>query len=194
MIKDIIIHILKRSSCPTTRHSFPRPEGGDAESLRRYGTPHSGGQFASREVGLGANREGSENGEDQPRRSLNPRPLGLGLLFFFLRKLEEARVDLIGHFGKHQQVVAPEALRRLPFTSVVFVETREGDVVPRLLFGSVRPDRTEVAGRGRAAHGVFIRHNLTEHHRLVDYVLSGANTCRSICPRSVARQVQLVGS
>ena len=31
-------------------------------------------------------------------------------------------------------------------------------------------------------------------HRLVDYVLSGANTCRSICPRSVARQVQLVGS
>ena len=28
----------------------------------------------------------------------------------------------------------------------------------------------------------------------VDYVLSGANTCRSICPRSVARQVPLVGS
>ena len=28
----------------------------------------------------------------------------------------------------------------------------------------------------------------------VDYVLSGANTCRSICPRSVASQVQLVGS
>ena len=26
MIKDIIIHILKRSSCPTTRHSFPRPQ------------------------------------------------------------------------------------------------------------------------------------------------------------------------
>ena len=26
MIKDIIIHILKRFSCPTTRHSFPRPQ------------------------------------------------------------------------------------------------------------------------------------------------------------------------
>ena len=61
------------------------------------------------------------------------------LLLFFPRKLEDARVGLIGHFGKHQQVVAPEALRRLPFTSGVFVEPREGDVVPRLLFGSIRP-------------------------------------------------------
>ena len=112
-----------------------------AESPRRYETPHSGGQFASREVGLGANREGSESGEDQPRRSLKPRPLGLGLLLFFPQKLEEARVGLIGHFRKHQQVVAPEALRTLPFTNLVLVETREGDVVPRLLFGSVRPDR-----------------------------------------------------
>ena len=105
----------------------------DAESPRRYETPHSGDQFASREVGLRANREGSESGEDRPRRSLNPRPLGLGLLLFFPRKLEETRVGLIGHFGKHQQVVAPKALRTLPFTSVVFVEPREGDVVPRLL-------------------------------------------------------------
>ena len=69
----------------------------------------------------------------------DPHPLGLGLLLFFPRKLEDARVGLIGHFGKHQQVVAPEALRRLPFTSGVFVEPREGDVVPRLLFGSIRP-------------------------------------------------------
>ena len=139
---------------------IPKTRRGDAESLRRYGTPHSGGQFASREVGLGANREGSENGEDQPRRSLNPRPLGLGLLFFFLRKLEEARVDLIGHFGKHQQVVAPEALRRLPFTSVGFVETREGDVVPRLLFGSVRPDRGLDATDVDFSDGFLVSHNV----------------------------------
>ena len=66
-----------------------------AESPRRYRTPHSGGQFAGREVGSGANREGSESGEDQPRRALNPRPLGLGLLLFFPQKLEEARVGLI---------------------------------------------------------------------------------------------------
>ena len=59
-----------------------------------------GGSSKSRKGG--ANREDSESGEDQPRRSLNPRPLGLGLLLFFLRKLEEARVGLIGHFGKHQ--------------------------------------------------------------------------------------------
>ena len=50
-------------------------------------------------------------------------------------------MGLIGHFGKHQQVVAPKALCTLPFTSFVLVETREGDVVPRLLFGSVQPDR-----------------------------------------------------
>ena len=30
--------------------------------------------------------EGSESGGDRPRRSLNPRPLGLGLLLFFPRK------------------------------------------------------------------------------------------------------------
>ena len=44
-----------------------------------------------------------------------------------------------GHFSKHQQIVAPEALRTLPLIGL-FVEPREGDVVPGLIFGSVAPN------------------------------------------------------
>ena len=67
--------------------------------------------------------------------------LGLRLGFFFLLKLEDARVGLIGHFRKHQQVIAPEALRTLPFFAVL-VETGEGDIVPRGTFGVVTPNRS----------------------------------------------------
>ena len=49
--------------------------------------------------------------------------LGLGLVLSLLRKLGNGRVSLIGYFRKHQQVVAPEALRTLPFIAV-FVKTR----------------------------------------------------------------------
>ena len=100
-----------------------------------------GGQFADRKVGLGANREGSDPGGDRPP-PFPTCPLGLGLgLLLFLGKLEEPRVGLIGHFRKDQQVVAPKALRALPLIAV-FVEAREGDVVPRLLFGSIAPNRS----------------------------------------------------
>ena len=70
-------------------------------------------------------------------------PLGLVHLnlreFCFLRKLEDARVGEVGHFRKHQQIVAPEAVRALLLIAV-FVEAREGDVVPGLVFGSVAPN------------------------------------------------------
>ena len=67
-------------------------------------------------------------------------PLGLGF-GFLLRKLEDARVGEVGHFPKHQQIAAPEAVRTLPLIAF-FVETREGDVVPGLVFGSVAPYRS----------------------------------------------------
>ena len=47
-----------------------------------------------------------------------PHHAELRLRLFFLLKLEDARVCLIGHFGKHQQVVATEALRPLPLCRV----------------------------------------------------------------------------
>ena len=47
--------------------------------------------------------------------------LGLRLRLLFLLKLEDARVGLIGHFRKHQQIVATEALRTLPFRVVSVV-------------------------------------------------------------------------
>ena len=53
---------------------------------------------------------------------------------FFLPKLEDTRVGQIGHFRKHQQVVATEALRALAFVAVL-VETGEGDIVPCAAFG-----------------------------------------------------------
>ena len=56
--------------------------------------------------------------------------------FCFCRKLEEARVGEVGHFRKHQQIVAPEALRTLPLIAV-FVEAGKGDIVPRLFVGSI---------------------------------------------------------
>ena len=59
--------------------------------------------------------------------------------FFFCRKLEDARVGEVGHFPKHQQIVAPEALRALPLIAV-FVEPGEGDVVPRLILGAILPN------------------------------------------------------
>ena len=46
----------------------------------------------------------------------------------------------VGHFRKHQQVVAPEAVRALPLIAV-FVETGKGDIVPRLFVGSIAPNR-----------------------------------------------------
>ena len=57
--------------------------------------------------------------------------LGLRLRLVFLLKLEDARVGLIGYFGKHQQVIVTEALRGFPLLSVL-VEAGEGDVVPFL--------------------------------------------------------------
>ena len=57
------------------------------------------------------------------------------------RKLEEARVGEVGHFRKHQQIVAPEALRTLPLIAV-FVEAGKGDIVPRLFVGSIAPNRS----------------------------------------------------
>ena len=69
--------------------------------------------------------EGVEGKEFGSRRGRSPPmsdascPLGLGFCIFLLRKLEEARVGQIGHFCKHQQVVAPEALRALPLIAVL---------------------------------------------------------------------------
>ena len=88
------------------------------------------------------NKRGEANGSAAPWRGC---PLGLVHLnlreFCFCRKLEDARVGKIGHFCKHQQVVAPEALRTLPLIAL-FVEPREGDVVPRLFVGSIAPNRS----------------------------------------------------
>ena len=50
-------------------------------------------------------------------------------------------MGLIGHFRKHQQIVAPEALRGLPLIAF-FVEASEGDVVPGLLIGAIAPYRS----------------------------------------------------
>ena len=61
-------------------------------------------------------RIGSRRG--LPRRSLMRVALGFCLRLFCLLKLEDARVGLIGHFGKQQQVVATEALRALPLCRV----------------------------------------------------------------------------
>ena len=47
----------------------------------------------------------------------------------------------VGHFRKHQQVVAPEALRALPLIAV-FVEAGKGDIVPGLFVGSIAPNRS----------------------------------------------------
>ena len=55
--------------------------------------------------------------------------LGLRLRLVFLLKLEDARVGLIGYFGKHQQVIVTEALRGFPLLSVL-VEAGEGDGNP----------------------------------------------------------------
>ena len=81
--------------------------------------------------------EGSDSGGDWPRRYLMRVALGHRLRLFFVLKLEDARVGLIGHFRKHQQVVATEALRALPLIAVL-VEAEEGDIVPRAAFGFVR--------------------------------------------------------
>ena len=59
--------------------------------------------------------EGLGRGRASPCRSLMRAALGFCLRLFFLLKLEDTRVGLIGHFGKQQQVVATEALRVLPF-------------------------------------------------------------------------------
>ena len=88
------------------------------------------------------NKRGEANGSAAPWRGF---PLGLVHLylreFYFCRKLEEARVGEVGHFRKHQQIVAPEALRALPLIAV-FVETGKGDIVPRLFVGSIAPNRS----------------------------------------------------
>ena len=97
-----------------------------------------------------------------PPRSDAGLPLGLVHLnlreFCFPRKLEDARVGLIGRFRKHQQVVAPEALRALLLIAL-FVEPREGDVVPGLVFGSVAPNC-----RFDAPDSDFINGFLVSHH------------------------------
>ena len=75
-----------------------------------------------------------DRGGNQARRSLMRAALGLRLRRVFLLKLEDARVGLIGYFGKHQQVIVTEALRGFPLLAVL-VEAGEGDIVPRAAFG-----------------------------------------------------------
>ena len=83
----------------------------------------------------------SESGGACPRRGPMRVALGFCLRLFFVLKLKDARVSLINHFGKQQQVVATEALRALPLIAVL-VETGEGNIVPRAAFGFVRPNRS----------------------------------------------------
>ena len=75
------------------------------------------------------------------RRSLMSAALGRRLRLFFLLKLEDARVGLIGHFRKQQQVVATETLRALPLIAVL-VEAGKGDIVPRAVVSFVQPNRS----------------------------------------------------
>ena len=83
------------------------------------------------------------------------------LWLFLLLKLEDARVGLIGHFRQYQQVVASEALRRLPLIAVL-VEAAEGDVVPRAVDGFVSPDcsldgaDSDFSNGFRVIHDVFL--------------------------------------
>ena len=63
----------------------------------------------------------------------------------------------IRHFRKHQQVVVPEALRTLPLIAV-FVKTREGDVVPGLLIGSVALYRSFDAPNPDFINGFLVSH------------------------------------
>ena len=66
---------------------------------------------------------------------MDPPPTELWQLIFLLRRfltllqLDNAGVGLIGDLGENQQVVPPEAVRRLPLPFRVAVALREGDVV-----------------------------------------------------------------
>ena len=103
---------------------------------------------------------GEANGSAAPWRGC---PLGLVHLnlreFCFCRKLEEARVGEVGHFRKHQQIVAPEALRALPLIAV-FVEAGKGDIVPRLFVGSIAPNRSLDATDPDFINGFLVSHNV----------------------------------
>jgi hypothetical protein len=64
---------------------------------------------------------------DEPRRRVDPAaraPVSRSLFGFILGllQLEDARVRPIGDLGQNQQVVAPEALRRLPLPGGVAVD------------------------------------------------------------------------
>jgi hypothetical protein len=50
-------------------------------------------------------------------------------------------VDRVSDFGQDEQVVATEGGRAAPLTLVAAIEALEGDVVPRIRFALVSPDR-----------------------------------------------------
>ena len=81
--------------------------------------------------------------------------LGLRLRLVFLLKLEDARVGLIGYFGKHQQVIITEALRGFPLLPVL-VEAGEGDLVPRAAFGFILPNRSLEAPDADFSDGLWV--------------------------------------
>ena len=81
--------------------------------------------------------------------------LGLCLRLVFLLKLEDARVGLIGYFGKHQQVIVTEALRGFPLLAVL-VEAGEGDVVPRAAFGFILSNRSLDSADADFSDGLWV--------------------------------------
>jgi len=52
--------------------------------------------------------------------------------FLTLLQIDNPGVGLIGDFGQNQQVVEPEALRRLPLTLRIAVDPGESDAIARL--------------------------------------------------------------
>ena len=118
---------------------------------------------------------------------------------------EAARMGEVGHFRKHQQIVAPEAVRTLPLIAL-FVEPREGDVVPGLVFGSVAPNGRFDAPDSDFINGFLVSHDvfppkelrvcerfpLTREWRKTpkpDPVRGSAGTWRNPDPISVGREV-----
>ncbi len=61
-------------------------------------------------------------------------------LILGLLHLEDARVSPVRNLGQYQQVVAPEALRRLPLPLRIAVDPGEGDAVARLSCNVVLPN------------------------------------------------------
>jgi len=78
---------------------------------------------------------------------MDPPPAELWRLIFLLRRLltllqlDNPGVGLIGDLGENQQVVAAEAVRRLPLPFRVAVALRESDVVAGALSSLIFPNR-----------------------------------------------------